>query len=406
MGMCTPVGVPFDILTAADLGGAQLSDKMFLVPAATENKAMAHLVVRDNSQPRYFVRSIIDDPTQSLGDVVAVGGADSGPSIDFQPADGLAAGGNLLIFGASNFIPGIPSGVGEMSFPLDPFKGATSTGAAFSPYSSQPSDCQQGGYVDRMVFAPPAVGAEARYLLTCVLPSLDGGQLATLYAGGQLAPPVAIASNDPSDVSMLPTAYTLTGGTHIAFYQTDQGGLAYAYGATEGDLGALKPMAFSQAPSVLQGVFGLVPAIANDGITLAGGFFDMTTGMGQLFAGAVPVADYGLLGSMPPGDLKHIGDFKSLDEIGSFSRPLADDKTLVFAGAPFTGHSVLLDWIQRDGTPLLLGSPVYTTASAATIAAAAAPFGPLHKELVVWIEKDGSSPPQYDVKGLQLLCQM
>lgn len=402
-GKCTGVNLPFDVLTPTDLGAAQLSDKLYLIVDPGDKHAMVHVVVHDQKHQELLVRTLVDDTTVIVHNLVRfppVGTAGQ----SFRAVAGVAAGGVLTLYGQADTAPsGTPGGVGSLTYKVDPSQGVKNP--AQSSTFPQPPECVQGGHFGRLVFAEPRLGVEPRWLGDCVL---DGSGQAYLYAGGENTQPILVGTGSSEDVHMNPHLYTIVQGTHLAFFGGDNDGTMYAYGPAETDLANVGPFAFTKDTSVFQGLFGVLYTSLFDGVTLLGGYVDLVKSTGQFYGGVVTPPAFAKLGQVPPGGMQPLGSIDSVAEVGPMFNPQRDPttKTILAAGASLTEHAVLLTWLKDDLTPLMVEQPIYTPDASDKVgitAAAASPFGQYTK-MVVWAQKDASST--YTVKGQMFVCEM
>src|SRR6185437_11697827 len=177
-------------------------------------------------------------------------------------------------------------------------------------------------------------------------------------------------------------------------------GSSFAFGLDDmfGQPVTLSPLVAGQSSFV----FAAVPTAAGDGFVTFAGSIDMNMSSASLWNGAVP---FGTLPMLPAEPTKLFTKFSSttaITDVGAF--PWANyDASFIYAAAPtFSNDSVTLEWFERDGTPLVVEQKVYATTSYTVIAAGAAPLGT--KVVVVWVEHDGSSPPNFQVRGQLLDC--
>lgn len=392
VGTCSKSGLPFDIVSASDLGaGAQLTDKIYLVPDL-EKRAMVHVLVEDPGHDSVVVRTVFDDPSP-LGALTLF---NNGNTPGFRPQIGWAANGQLAIHGRAKY------SLLRVDFPVDPDKGV---GANGTPTGIQvPTECLQTGSIDRVAFARD--GDVARYVMVCPQDQADAGPpVALLYSGDVTAMPTLIATDDPTAPVMQPDLYTFVDGTSLVTFTQNMSGAFFSYGITPQDLAKVQPFKLTAAPGVAQGVFALPPLAGDTGVAVISAFFDKNTGKGQFWAGPLLTKDFGSLSQTPPPSLAPIAEVTVLADVAPIQNPTWDAAGIHGAGATQDKSSVRFSWFTRDGKPLVFAQPVYTATGSTILVAGAAPLGDFAR-LVVWIEQSADSPPQYVVKGQKLICQI
>jgi hypothetical protein len=236
-------------------------------------------------------------------------------------------------------------------------------------------------------------------------PTDAGPPVALLYSGDVTAMPTLIATDDPAAPVMQPDLYTYVDGTSLVTFTQDMSGVFFSYGITPQDIAKIQPFKLTAAPGVAQGLFALPPLAGDTGVAIISAFFDKTTGKGQFWGGPVLSKDFGSLSQTPPPSLASIADVTVLADVAPIQNPTWDSAGIHGAGATQDKSSVRFSWFTRDGKPLVFAQPVYTAAGSTILVANAAPLGDFAR-LVVWIEQSADSPPQYVVKGQQLICQI
>jgi hypothetical protein len=310
----------------------------------------------------------------------------------------------LVTPGTTLFLQGVqqggtaPQSIGQLAVTVDPNQGVqstTTTPPVFTPYDT-PSDCtSSGNNINRLCFAPD--GAAERYAVTCDLPN----SVSSLWVGGSAIAPIEVVTGPSNGLGLSPDAYAYVSGMHFLAFQA-QTGIAsggYSYG-TPNDLGFVTPFALVADQSSIP--FSLAPLPTNDGFALF--LASVATGFSSasLWGGPVHTTDFASLGMTPPPDLKQLVETSNVTSFGGLGMPTADADTLYLAGSNIAMNAVNLSWTLRDGTPLLLEFPVYTTTTTTVVAAAAAPLAP--ETVVVWIEY--TSTMSYSVSAQKLLCAM
>jgi hypothetical protein len=393
-GNCTAVGGPFQILVPTDFGGGGLDDKPVIVADPGQGHAMVHVIVIVNAKAmnQMWVRSIVDDPTMTVVNL-----ASFGPG--FTPRAGwVTPGAQLFVQGAQGTIPGAaPGGVGQVTFPLDPFKGVL-TGATFGAYPT-PADCMAPNRVGGLAFTQD--GMDARYVVSCTLTTMSTGP-ATLWIGDALGTQALAqvgAQGMSTDPAMNPDVYSFIGGTHFVTYKADMGmNSGYSFGLMASDLAKFVPL---QIVSGQMGtILGAAPTVAGDGLALFAGAYGTSFVGASIWSGVAHPADYPSLGQTPPPVLKSVYTITAIDKAGGLSHPTTDANTALMAGPTLDAKSVAFDWFTRDAQPLVLQQVVYTTTTNTVIAAGAAPLGGHY--VVVWIEQDSTGSST--VQGQRLLC--
>lgn len=383
---CVNSGTSFDILTPNDFGaGAQVDDHIFLVPDPGQGKPLVHVVVGDRSSGRLFVRSIVDEPNK-LGNV-ATYGAVGGPG--FRAAGGWVDGGAKLYVAGSQG----DMGIGQVVFPVDPHQGVLQA-AGFNG-GPTPLDCLPPNYVNRLEVVQN--GGDMRYVVTCNLPN----NVSSLWVGSYSAGPVpVIPMGDPNDVMMRPQLYSWLNGVHFIGFGQDFGASVFLSG-TDAEL---SPTAapFTLEPNQFSIFMGFTPLPTNDGIVLFAASVDPNLTGGSIWGGPVHTGDYMKLQSAPQAFLKQYFSFATISAAAGFTNPTFDANHIVTAGASFTKDAVYFDLLERDGAPLVIEQQVYTPTGASILAAAAAPRG--LTSVIAWVEQDGSSPPNYTVRGQEVVC--
>jgi hypothetical protein len=407
-GTCTPVGAPFTVLNAADFGYSALDDKPVIVAdPAQPGHPLVHVIVNATTTGQMVVQSISSNNTMQVANMAIYGGAmyDGGPQAQtFAPVAGWVTPGSQLFVQGSlggNNPNGGPSGIGQMTFPLDPNQGVLSMPPpSFSPYPT-PADCTQPGNVGRMVAIQN--GAGVRYATSCNLQN----NLESLWLGSDTGAPISIGSGIASDAGVNPQMYAYVGGVNFIGLNANNGlaGNGYVYGPDT----ALGPF----TPLVLQtGQIGIPmssPPLPTDaGFAFFAASVNMAETSGSLWSGAVQATNLAALAQTPPPGLNKILTASTITDIAPLSHPSYDSTYVYIAGSTLSMADVNFYWFLRDGTPLVVGQNVYTSVSSGTItstidAALAAPLSP-PTVIVVWIEHDGSSPPVYTVKAQLLDC--
>lgn len=387
-GSCTKEGLPFDILTAVELGsGTSLADEILLVPEQ-KNVAMIHVVLKDAAQSRVLVRTVVDS-AKLLGNFVQFGSPGVPP---FKPS--VAWGGaHLHIEGTTG------SSIGELNFSIDPDDGVI-TGGKPDVFAT-PNDCLQGGNLGSVAFAQD--GEKARYLASCI-PS-QAGPPARLFAGGWTGQPVEIAADVSSSNLMHPTFYAFAGSKHLAFFSGNDGQSFFSQGATVTELVNLHPFLLTMEPDTFQGIFAAPPRPANDGVTILGAHFNIKTSKGQYWTGSPLATDYATLAQTPPPGFAPVQDITSLQDTVTPSPPSWNEQGIVSAGATPDGDEARLFWLTREGKPLVFGQEAYKSTDTTIRGANAAPFSG-SDILVVWIERTGATDDTSLVRGQRMSCKI
>jgi hypothetical protein len=125
----------------------------------------------------------------------------------------------------------------------------------------------------------------------------------------------------------------------------------------------------------------------------------------KLFTGALQEKDFGTLGTTPPPGFSLTSELHDPNKASAVDRPGYDANYIAGAGATLDSTSVLFQWFDRKGTPIALNQPVYTTATSTVVAAEGAPVD-LIGNVAVWTERDGASPPNFNVKAQRVLCAL
>jgi hypothetical protein len=386
-GICTKSGSAFDILSTNDLGaGSSISSDVRLV-ADQQKHAMVHVVVTDYAQNRIVARTVVDDVSPLGG--LAQFGAVGTPSFQVDAVWGSA--GYVRIEGSSG------NAIEELGFPINPDTGVGADGAIV-PFAT-PTECQQGGYLSRLVFAQD--GSKARYLAVCG--SNTQGSPSLLFAGGWSGQPVQLASDLPDSTLMLPQFYSYANGTHLAFFSSNDGKYYFSYGAGVDALTAAQPFRITADVNAQQGVFATAPLPADQGVALFAAQFTQSADTGQFWTGSVLAKDYGTLSQVPPPGLALAQDIPSLKTATAPINPTWNE-TGIFGAGSAGGKTLQMFWLTRKGKPLVFGQEVYTTTDTTIQGGNAAPFGD-SGALVVWVERIETSPPQYLVRGQKMTCK-
>ena len=393
MASCTPSGGVFDILNANDFGTDEIDDKPLLVPGTTGGNGQVHVLVHNRTSNLVIIRSIIDNPNP-LGNTLTLGM--TGTS-GYEYATGWVDSGGLHVAGGSSDL-----GLGSVRFALDPGTGVQD-GPVFSSLETPPECIMSGGAGGLRHVRMSQVNGQISYVAVCTSPTLPPGKNRVLFASDSGAPPVQVATGSDTDLLMNPAHIASVNGKILAFYSGDFGPVGVSYGSAP-ELGNPIPFSLDATPGIISVIFGLVPLPSGNGVGILGASVDQNLTQGSLWAGALGPSELGAIGQTPPPGMKKVFTSNDITEFGGLSQPTYDKDSIVTAGASIVMDGVYFSWFKRDTTPLVLEQPIIKSdGSYSIIAAAAAPLGNLMK-LVVWIERDGSSPPHYTVRGRKLLC--
>lgn len=386
---CMLAGGAFDILNANDFGTDEIDDKALLVPGAAGGKGQVHVVVRDRTTQKLWIRTVLDEPNP-LGAIVHVGSASTG---GYEIGTGWTDPMGLHLAGGSSNL-----GIGDTFLPYNGQNGLQQN-PTFNAIETPP-DCKAPNYIGRLRMVE--VNGSLVYLAGCRLAASPGMIDASLWVGSSMVAPVHVADGNQKDPLMNPDLVTFVNGKVLAFYSNDFGPVGVAYGL---DTELASPVPFNLDPSMVTFVFGQVPLPSNDGVTLLAATAESSLQSGSLWSGALgPAALHNLGTTPPPGMNKLISG--PVDMLGGFGRPTHDKDTIISAGISFLMNGAYFHWLTRDGKPLVLEYPIVTSdGTFSVITALAAPLNNFNK-LVVWIERDGASPPHYTVKGRKVFCTM
>jgi hypothetical protein len=390
---CTPSGGFFDILNANDFGTDEIDDKPLLVPGTADGRGQVHVLVRNRTSGTAVIRTIIDDPSP-LGNTVNLFLPD-GTSFDY--AAGWVDTKGLHVAGVSGNV-----GLGQVDYPLTGSGGVGDVNS-FNTYQT-PSKCQGGGQSHIKDVRMSVVNGEVVYLMVCETPTAPPDQALMLFTGGSNAPPTQLATGGDTEIRMHPSLITTVNGKLLAFFSDDFGPVGVSYG-TPSQIANPIPFSFSAAAGVVSVAFGLTPLPSGDGVALFGANVDQNLTQGTLWSGALGPNELGGLGQTPPAGMNKILTAPDVTKFGGLSNPTYDANSIVTAGASIVLDAVYLSWFTRDAKPIVLEQQIVKSNGSNTIiAGAAAPLGQLLK-LVVWIERDASSPPHYTVRGQKMLCK-
>jgi hypothetical protein len=332
-----------------------------------------------------LIRSVTDDTAEPLGNLVAETGFAA-------TAGSVMPGTQLYLLG--NQFQGSNQGIGRLTIPVDPMLGVTGMPAPeFTEYPT-PVDWFAPNY-GTPIFAQN--GQVVHYVVACELSQPTNG--ASLWVGSSDGPPAEVATGQRTDLLMNPLLYAYVNNASFVVF-LGKGGKgpgvsAYAYGSAA-DLSKTTPFAL-QANDVSV-PFALVPSLANDGFALFLASVDSTTSV-SIWGGTVHPAGFSSLGQTPPPALAQLASQFTASTFAALNGPTVDADTIYMAGPTFTSDGVNFSWTLRDGTPLLLEWPAYTTTSTTVIAAGAAPLGLF--TLVVWMEYQGTT---FMVNAQKLFC--
>jgi hypothetical protein len=395
-----PQPTPFTILAPTDTPG-NLSDKFVVVadPGTTNGHALVHVIVSTNDPGGGMtLRTVANSSPNGLGSIVTY------TSTQFSPVAGwVTPGADLFLQGSMTMSPnGAPAEIGQLTYTLDPFQGLTNTTApTFTGYPT-PTDCQGQNYPNNLIIGPGASGG-ANYIVSCNMSS----NAADLWVGSSdpTTTPTMVASGMKTDTLETPGLYTVMNGVNFATFTGGSMGAPmgeYSFG-TDTDLATLLPLTIQQGE--LGVPYALAPNTVNGGFTFFAASINTDVTMGSIWGGTVLATDLTELADVPPPTLHQVVPPTSIMQFSQPSTPNADTKSLYMAGPPLlTNDAVNFTWTLLDGTPLWVNQQVYTTTNT-VVTAAAAPFG-LDQALVVWIEEDSASPPNFTVYGLKLVCTM
>ena len=389
-----PAGGLFALLNANDFGTDDIDDNVLLVPGMAGGKGQAHLVVRNRTSHQIIIRTILDNPNP-LGNIAHLGmpcGA------DYEVATGWADGMGLHLGGGASDV-----GLGEAFFPVDGCMGIEDT-PSFSPIGT-PSACMNPGHIGRLRMVER--NGVLVYLVSCVTQGVPVPQSLSLWlgAGDSPMPPEQLATGGPTDTLMNPDVMAIVNLNLLTFFNSDFGPVAVSYGPQASDIASPFPFSLDATPSTQSFVFGTVPALAGDGVAILAATADLDKNTGALWAGALGPTELDTLGQTPPQGMKKILTAPDLTALGSLGKPTYDKDTFITAGPSIVMNGAFFSWFKRDTTPLVLQYPVVTSDGTFSIlTAAAAPLG--LTKLVIWVERDGASPPHYTVRGRKLLCNM
>jgi hypothetical protein len=383
MAKCTLDLAPFDILTAADLGGHAVEAFSLLLVSGPER---AYVAVIDKVASRLVVGTV-----RGLGEP-------NGSKAEFPFTEGAAfvtgreSGGQLILHGRVGYE------IGQVVFPTTP--DGVAAGGMFQPFPTLAPACAKPNVAESMAFA--SVGDKTLYAATCAAP---GGSLRALVVGGSAEPtPTLVAEGPRADTSLNIHYYTVTNGQHLLLLDDIMSGQTFfRTGASAADLAVAKPIQFSQNPAEQESVFGAVPLPTGDGVTLLLVHFTPPP-MLSLVAEAGIVKNLASLAQVPPPGFAPIFTLADVSQFSPPSPVVGDSKNLYLTLTPPSGKTVNLNWFTPEGGMLLPNSPVFTlpdSDSGLILNSAVAQVG--FKLLVAWIEqRDGAVA----VRGQRLLCTL
>jgi hypothetical protein len=380
-GKCTLDLAPFDILTAADLGGHAVEAFSLLLVNGNDR---AYVAVIDKVASRLVVGTVrgLGEPTGSKTEFPFTDGA--------LFVTGRESGGQVIFQGRVGYE------IGQLVFPTTT-DGVAATGM-FQPYPTLAPACASPNVAESMAFA--SVGDQTLYAATCAAP---GGSTRALVLGGSAEPkPTLVAEGPRADASLNIHYYTVTNGQHLLLLDDIMSGEAFfRTGASAADLAAAQPIRFSQDPAELESVFGVVPLPTGDGVSLLLVHFTPPP-MLSLVAEVGVVKSFASLAEVPPPGFAPIF---TLDNVSQFSPPspvVSDGQNHYLTLTPPSGKSVNLNWFNPEGGMLLPNEPVFTLPDGdrgLILNSAVTQVG--FKLLVAWIEqRDGA----YSVRGQRLIC--
>lgn len=387
-GSCTTVGTTFSILGTQDLGTDALDDKPVLVPDSGQGHAMVHVVVNDKTAGKMIIRSLVDDPTATVGNLASLSGG-------FTPVGGwVTPGASLFVQGSIGNVAGTVGGIGQVTFSVDPQKGVTGTGS-FSPYAT-PSDCKSPGHVQNL--AVTQEGTDTYYIASCASSDTSPSS-ATLWLGNVSSQGVGMVSSGMStDAAMKPDVYLSVGGVRFVSFKGEMGqGGGFAYGTKPTDLATFHPvdLVSGQTGSIMAGAPDATGGLAIFAASVGSGF----TGA-SLWSGDLTTSGLDTLSTSASTALQQVYTVSDIAKAGGFSHATTDQSAVLMAGPTLDSKSVTFDWFTRDARALVVEQVVYTTSSATVVAAGAAPLGSHY--VVVWVEQDSAGA--FQVVGQRLLC--
>ncbi len=398
MGKCTANGAVFTVISSTALAGAQLDDKPVVVADPGTMRPMAHVVVNAKSSGAVFIRSLTNDPTNTVANLVTYTGPPTAVTSYEAVGGWVAAGGgvNLYVQGFSS----ASQSIGQLAFPLDPNAGVLA-GPTETDYNT-PADCQYPNNPGRaFVVQDPNTGS-AHYFTSCNINSSPPTASTWIGNDDPAYMPVEVATGMGGDMDMNPGAYSYANGVGIVSYDGKSvGGSPIAFGPDNGfgQPATLAPLASGQDSLLLTAV----PTAAGDGFITFVGSLAQDLSSGSLWNGSVTFADLPMLAASPTKVVKQFTSGTSIADLGAFVNAAVDANFIYGAGPTFTNDAVTFEWFERDGTPLVVEQKVYSTSNYTVIAAGAAPLG-APKVVVVWVEHDGASPPNYQVRAQLLDC--
>jgi hypothetical protein len=385
----------------ATLMGATLDDKPVVVADPGTQRPMVHVIVNEKNLGAVVVRSLTNDPTNTVANIVTYAGPATAPSSYEAVGGWVAMGGGVTLF--TGGFDSLSQSITQLAFPLDPNAGVLPNPVQTN-YNT-PSDCQSPNNPGRAFVVQDPTNGTVHYFTSCNINSSPPTASTWMGNDDPATQPIQVGAGMGGDVDMNPGAFSYVNGTGLVSYDGQTvTGATFAFGpdAAFGPPTMMPQLMSGQLPFVLSAT----PAASGDGFVTFAASLASDMSSASLWGGSVPIASLPKLGNNPTKVLTRFFAAQNptaLAGAGAFQTLTSDANGLYAAGPTFTSGAVNLEWFERDGTPLVTEQQVYSTTSYTVLAAGAAPLG-APKVVVVWVEHDGASPPNFQVRGQLLDC--